>query len=149
VLEASPETPANISGLGETSVAALKVARAVALRMLRTEVKARSVLAGWQALLDYLTADLAHVVNEHVRVLHLDSRNRLSGDELMWEGMVNHSAVHVRELMRRAMKLGSAALILSTTIRAAPPRPAARTSPSPARSSPRASRSASPCTIMA
>jgi len=55
---------------------------------------------------------MAHGLVERVRVLHLDSKNRLISDELMWEGTIDQSAVHVRELMRRGLELGSAALIL-------------------------------------
>jgi len=52
LLEASPDTLKTVKGLGDNSVAALKVARAVALRMLRTETTAKPVLASWQALID-------------------------------------------------------------------------------------------------
>ena len=112
LLEAEPEALAKVKGLGETSIAALKAARAVAIRMLRTSASETPVLSSWQALIDYLTADMAHGLIERVRVLHLDSKNRLIRDEIVSEGTTDQSAVHVREVMRRAMDLGSAALIL-------------------------------------
>ena len=59
VLEAEPEALARISGLGETSIAALKIVRAAALRMLRQQASAKPVLAAWQSLMDYLHADMA------------------------------------------------------------------------------------------
>jgi DNA repair protein RadC len=70
------------------------------------------VLAGWQALLDYLQADMAHIGIERVRVLHLNARNILIRDETIAEGSIDQAAVHVREVIRRAMELGSTALIL-------------------------------------
>lgn len=62
-----------VSGMGETSAAAIKIAQAAALRLLQTEAAARPMLGNWQALLDYLHADMAHHVIERVRVLHLNT----------------------------------------------------------------------------
>jgi len=99
-------------GISETAAAALKTAHAAALRLLKDKVAARPVLGSWQALLDYLHADMAHEGIERVRVLFLNARNMLIADEAMWEGSIDESAVHVREIMRRAMDLHATALIL-------------------------------------
>ena len=96
----------------ETAAAALKTAHAAALRLLKDKVAARPVLGSWQALLDYLHADMAHEGIERVRVLFLNAKNMLIADEAMWEGSVDESAVHVREIMRRAMDLHATAIIL-------------------------------------
>ncbi|HSX56339.1 MAG TPA: DNA repair protein RadC [Sphingomonas sp.] len=112
LLTADSEAIARVPGMGDTSVAALKIAHAAALRLLRGEVAARPVLANWQALLDYLRADMAHHAIERVRVLHMNSRNMLIRDELMQEGSVDEAPVYVREVIRRAIDLGSAAIIL-------------------------------------
>lgn len=112
LLAASPEELMRVVGMGGTSVAALKAVQGLALRMLQTRATEAPVLSGWQALLDYLQADMAHVGIERVRVLHLDTKNRLLRDELMWEGTVDQAAVHVREVIARALALKSAALIL-------------------------------------
>jgi DNA repair protein RadC len=112
LLAADAEAVGRVDGMGETSIAAIKIAQAAALRLLRAEVAARPVLANWQALLDYLHADMAHHAIERVRVLHLNTRNMLIRDELMSEGSIDEAAVQVREVIRRAIDLGSAALIL-------------------------------------
>ena len=44
--------------------------------------------------------------------LHLNTKNRLIRDETVSEGSIDQSAVHVREVIKRAMELGSAAIIL-------------------------------------
>ena len=112
LLTAVPEEIARVKGMGDTSVAAIRIAHAAALRLLRAEVEAKPVLANWQALLDYLRADMAHHGNERVRVLHLNTRNMLIRDELMAEGTLDEAPVYVREVIRRAMDLKSAAIIL-------------------------------------
>ncbi|MDR6853152.1 DNA repair protein RadC [Sphingomonas sp. BE123] len=112
LLTADSDAIARVPGMGDTSAAAIKIAHAAALRLLKSEVAARPVLSNWQALLDYLRADMAHHVIERVRVLHLNSRNMLIRDELMQEGSVDEAPVYVREVIRRAIDLGSTAIIL-------------------------------------
>ena len=98
--------------MGESAVAALRIVDIAALRLLRTQVQTQPILSGWQALLDYLQADMAHIGIERVRVLHLNTKNVLIRDETISEGSIDQSAVHVREVIKRAMELGSAAIIL-------------------------------------
>ena len=112
VLSADTESLKRVSGMGETSVAAIKVAHAAAIRLVRSAVEHRPVLANWQALLDYLRADMAHHAVERFRVLHLNARNMLVRDEVMSEGSIDQAAVYVREVVRRALDIGSAAIIL-------------------------------------
>jgi DNA repair protein RadC len=103
---------ARVPGMGDTSVAAIKIVQATALRMLRNEVAARPVLGSWQALLDYLRADMAWLGVERVRVLHLNSRNMLIRDDHMGDGSIDQAAIYTREVIKRAIDFGSAALIL-------------------------------------
>jgi len=112
LMSADWQSIARVPGMGDTSIAAVKIVQATALRMLRNDVAARPVLASWQALLDYLRADMAHLTVERVRVLHLNSRNMLIRDDHMGDGSIDQAAIYVREVIKRAMDLGSAALIL-------------------------------------
>jgi DNA repair protein RadC len=112
LLSADSEALSRTAGLSEGAVASIKIAQAAALRLLQSKVVTAPILSSWQALLDYLRADMAHRTIERVRVLHLNSGNMLIRDELVSEGSVDQAAVYVREVIRRAMDLGSAAIIL-------------------------------------
>ncbi|HEY9579573.1 MAG TPA: DNA repair protein RadC [Rhizorhapis sp.] len=112
LLTADSEALKRVNGMGETSIAALKIAQAAALRLIKSQVRDQPVLSSWQALLDYLRADMAHMTVERVRVLHLNSRNMLIRDENMGDGSIDQAAIYVREVVRRAIDLGSASLIL-------------------------------------
>ena len=112
LLAADAASIAKAGEISETSVAALKIAQAAALRLLREEIKQRPVLSSWDALLDYLRADMAHEAIERVRVLFLNTKNALISDELRWKGAVDESAVHIREIMRRALDLQASAIIV-------------------------------------
>ncbi len=112
LVSADPESLLRVPGMGETTTAAIKIVQACVLRILYGKVDERPILGNWQGLLDYLRADMAHRINERVRVLHLDSRNHLIRDEVMSDGSIDQSAIYVREVIRRALDLGSAAIIL-------------------------------------
>lgn len=112
LLAADPLALGKVAGMGEHAVAAIRVAQCTATRMLQAQVIARPVLSSWQALLNYLHADMAHHAIERIRVLHLNSRNMLIRDELVAEGTIDEAPIYTREVIRRALDLGSAALIL-------------------------------------
>jgi len=112
VLNADPGALQQVKGVGETSAAALKSVALAARRMARSEVREKPVLSSWQALLDYLSIDMAHLTVERVRVLYLDTRNRLIDDHHVGDGSIDEAAIHPREVIRRAMDVGASALIL-------------------------------------
>ena len=112
VFTADWEALACVEGMGETSVAAIKVAQAAALRLLKAETRERPVLSCWQSLLDYLRADMAHLTIERVRALHLNNRNILIRDDHLGDGTVDQATISIREIIRRAMDLGTSSLIL-------------------------------------
>ena len=113
VLNADPVALARHPGMGETSAAALKIVALASRRLARTGVQDQPVLSSWQALIDYLTIDMAHLKHERVRVLYLDSRNRLVSDEILSEGSLDEAAIHPREVVKKALDLGAAALIMA------------------------------------
>ena len=83
-----------------------------ALRLLSEPVRELLILSSWQSLFDYLRPDMAHLTIERVRTLYLNSKNMLIRDEVAREGSVDQAAIYTREVIRRAMDLGAAAIIL-------------------------------------
>lgn len=112
VLQADPRTLRGHPGMGEATVAALRVVTVAATRMMRQKVRETPVLGSWQALIDYLTIDMAHLTLERVRVLYLNSKNMLILDDLVGDGSIDEAAIHPREVIRRALDIGATALIL-------------------------------------
>ncbi|MEM6475124.1 MAG: DNA repair protein RadC [Pseudomonadota bacterium] len=112
VLNADPAALQRVKGVGETSAAALKSVAIATRRMARSEVVQKPVLASWQALIDYLAIDMAHLTVERVRVLYLDTKNKLIDDHHVGDGSIDEAAIHPREVIRRALDLGASALIL-------------------------------------
>jgi DNA repair protein RadC len=98
--------------LGEGAIAQLKIIEAAALRLARTNILGKPALSSWNALLDYCAAAMARAPKEEFRVLFLDRKNFLIGDEVMNKGTVDHAPVYPREIVKRALELSASALIL-------------------------------------
>ena len=123
VLAAGPDAQARVLGAGNPAIPHLGMVRGVMLHVLRGEALSGPVLTDSKALLDYLMADMAYLPAERLRVLFLNSKNRLLRDEVMSEGSVNETPVYPREIMRRALEIGATALILAHNHPSGDPQP--------------------------
>ena len=68
---------------------------------------------GTLAAADYLMIRMAGERSEHVRALFLDTRHMLIRDECMMRGSTSEATIYPREIVRRALELGAASLILA------------------------------------
>jgi DNA repair protein RadC len=112
VIAAEPDQLARVTGMGDASVAALKVVQAAAVRLLQQAVMDRDVIDSWDRLIDYCTAAMAHEPVEQLRLLFLDRKNVLIADEVQQRGTVDHTPLYTREVVKRALELGASALIV-------------------------------------
>ena len=112
VLAASPLRLAEIPGVGDAVVTELKIIEAAAHRLSQARVLRRPVISDWQALLDHCRTTMAHRTIEQFRVLFLDTKNTLLADEEQARGTIDHVPVYPREVVKRALELGAAAIIL-------------------------------------
>ncbi len=112
VFNADPRALASHPGMGETSAAAIRIVPLAARRLARSEAMSQPVLSSWQALLDYLAIDMAHLSIERVRVLYLNVQNMLIHDEHMGDGGLDQAGIDPRTVIRRGLDLGAAGLIL-------------------------------------
>lgn len=109
---ADPAALKAIDGVGDATIAALKLARASALRLSLAQAMKRDVVSSWQALLDYCRTSIAFAGIEEFHVLFLDGKNAVIAAERQQTGTVNHAPVYPREVMKRALELGAQALIV-------------------------------------
>ncbi len=89
-----------------------KAMREAGRRLVERKVKDMPVLTNWQQLIDYCHAALAHEKTEQFRILFLDRKNVLIADEVQQRGTIDHTPVYPREVVKRALALNAAALIL-------------------------------------
>jgi DNA repair protein RadC len=112
VVSASSRRLAEIDGVGDATIAELKIVHAAANRLARGEVERRTVLSSWASVLDYCRGVMAFADREQLRILFLDKRNQLIADEEQAKGTVDHTPVYPREVVRRALELSATAIVL-------------------------------------
>ena len=125
VISAEPAALAEVKGMGETAVVALKTVQAAALRLARGEVIGRPVLGSWEKLMAYCRASMAFTNVEQFRILYLNRKNVLIADEVQQTGTVDHTPVYPREVVKRALELGATALIMVHNHPSGDPKPSA------------------------
>src|SRR5271156_1311507 len=111
VMSADPEALSE-AGLGLAGVAAIKSVREAALWLMRLELQEQPVVNSWDKLIDYCNAQVAHNTVEEFHILFLDRKNVLIKHERQQRGTIDHTPVYPREVVKRALDLGAAALIL-------------------------------------
>ncbi len=111
-VSAPPERLREIDGIGDSAVIALKSVRAAALKLMQGRVLQKPALASWTALMDYCRASMAFETTEQFRILFLDRKNILIGDEVQQSGTIDHTPVYPREVIKRALELGASAIIM-------------------------------------
>ena len=112
VLSAPPDRLVEVKGVGETTIAMLKITREAGLRLTKAQALNRPVLSSWTAVLAYCQAAMAYERTEQFRVLFLDKKNTLIADEVQQTGTVDHTPVYPREVAKRALALDATAVIL-------------------------------------
>ncbi len=112
VIHAPEHLLREVDQVSDAVVAEIKIVRAAALHMMRTEVIEQPVLSSWNEVLHYCRAAMGYDTREQFRILFLDKKNKLIADEVQGQGTVDHTPVYIREVVKRALELSSTALIL-------------------------------------
>ena len=112
VLGADAKAMAEVNGIGDAATATFAIVREAGLRLARSALTEKSVLANWDKLIDYCRASMAREMNEQFRVLFLNRRNILIADEVQQRGTVDHTPVYPREVVKRALDLGATAIVM-------------------------------------
>ncbi len=77
------------------------------------QLKAKPILANSKAVVEYLTATMAHLVFEQVRILFLGSTNKLIADRVVSIGTVDEAPIYPREIVKIALEVGATGLIIA------------------------------------
>jgi DNA repair protein RadC len=112
VVNAPDQRLKEIDGVGQSVITELRLIRAAALRLVRSNIMKRPALSSWKEVLEYLRAAQSFEHREQFRVLFLDKKNQLIADEVQQQGTVDYTPVYVREVVKRALELSATAIVL-------------------------------------
>ncbi len=101
-----------VNGVGEAVALEIKIVEAAAHRMAQSQVLERQVISSWDALIKYCHTVMAHRETEQFRILFLDTKNTLIADEEQAKGTIDHVPVYPREIVKRALELNAASILL-------------------------------------
>lgn len=115
VLNANINELITIDGIQEITAIGLKLFKSSNIRRLKQHIEKQEdiLINSFDVLIDYCRETIASEKSEITRVLYLDSKNKLIKDEVQNKGTINQTAVYAREVVKRALDLGSSALILT------------------------------------
>lgn len=104
---------AGVKGLGPAKRAELAAVLEIARRAMGRRLEQRPVFESPQMVKDYLQLHLGGLEHEAFVVLFLDTQHRLIRHDEMFRGTLNQTSVYPRELVKRALQLNAAAVVLA------------------------------------
>lgn len=113
VLEAPSDQLLEIPGIGPKNSIAIKLIHGVARRFLEDRLEGMPYRFGSsKEVFEYLYHSMRDLKREVCKVLFLDNQNRILEVEDMFHGTLTSSAIYPREIIRRALELHAAGIIL-------------------------------------
>ncbi len=113
LLQAGADDLKRIKGLGPAKRAEVSAVLELARRSLAQELMQRPVFDSPARVKDYLRLQIGSKPHEVFVVLFLDAQNRLIRAEEMFRGTLTQTSVYPREVVKRALDLGAAAVLLA------------------------------------
>ena len=112
VLDAPMEELRQIHGLSEVSFAAIRFIKEAATRYLQQKTTEGPSLKSPKTIIDYCRASMGAEANEQFRVIFLNKRAKVLGEEIIAEGTIDEAAVYPRRIMEEALLSKAAFLLL-------------------------------------
>jgi DNA repair protein RadC len=113
LLHAGADELRRVKGLGPAKRAELVAVLELARRALAQALQARPVFESPTQVKDYLRLKLAALPHEVFAVLFLDAQHRLLAMEELFRGTLTQTSVYPREVVKRALALNAAAVMLA------------------------------------
>ncbi len=114
VVSAPLEELVAFPGVKENTAAVLKIVRECAVRLSweRLQNSDAPIINSYDLMVDYCRTAMAHQDIEEFRIIFLNAKLRVIGEESQQRGTVDHVYIHPREVIKSAMMKGASAIIL-------------------------------------
>jgi DNA repair protein RadC len=113
LLRATVSELSAVKGVGEAKAAQLKAGLEIGRRLLIAAPHERPQITSPADAANLLMLEMGHLEQEHLRVLLLDTRNRVLASPVVYKGNVNTSVIRIAELFREAIRHNSTAMIIA------------------------------------
>ncbi|WP_168464952.1 RadC family protein [Wolbachia endosymbiont of Ctenocephalides felis wCfeT] len=112
VFNADREALQNINGVNDAAVSAIFCVKQAFVRSAREEIMNSPILDNWKKLLDYLRTSIGSLNRENFRVIYMNKKYRLIAEDLQNVGTVDQTPLYVREIIKRALLIGSTSIVV-------------------------------------
>lgn len=113
LLHASLQQFCEVKGLGVTQYIQLQACVEMTKRYLTQELKQQPLFNNIASTKLYLQSELSRLQREVFMVLFLDNQHYLIKQEILFQGTINSTQVHPREIIKLSLQYNAAALILA------------------------------------
>ena len=114
VINASREDLLTVSGVKDGTITVLKVINAAALRTSWQNLQSLDgpIINNFDTLIDYCRSAMCYNDIEELRLIYLDAKLHVLGQEILQRGTINSVAIHPREVIKCAMNNKAASIIM-------------------------------------
>ncbi|MBQ3696056.1 MAG: DNA repair protein RadC [Alphaproteobacteria bacterium] len=112
VMSANESELIQVNGIKEKTAQFLILIRRVAQEIALGKVEKRPILSDWESLLDYVSTIYTRETVEVLYILYLDSKLKLIKARKEKVGCVNHIEISPKEILKEALNLNAAQVIL-------------------------------------
>lgn len=113
VFSANVQQMTAVPGMGVSKYCQLQAVLEMSKRALGEILQQQDSFRSPREVKDYLQLQLSHLQHEVFGLMFLDAQNRLIAYEILFEGGLMQTSVYPREVVKRALALNAAAVILS------------------------------------
>jgi len=101
-----------IKGLGQARISTLLAINEIAKRQLREEIIGKNYVQDPESVMNYLYLSLRDKKREVVKIIFLNKANRIIKDYDIFQGTVDESVIHPREILRMALDVSATGLVV-------------------------------------
>lgn len=101
-----------LHGMGEAKTATLKAALEIGRRMILLGDEERFQIKSPADAAKLMQVEMAHLDQEHLRTICLDTKNRVQRIKTVYVGSVNSALIRVGEVFKESLKLNSTSIIV-------------------------------------
>lgn len=112
VINAEPTKLKAISGIGDSVGVQFKLLLDFFSRLHIPTQPGTEVLSNWHSVINYCQLTMGHTANENFRVIYLNKKNALVGDEISESGTIDKIHIYPREIAKRALHYNASSVIL-------------------------------------
>ncbi|CAG0947553.1 hypothetical protein ANRL1_04261 [Anaerolineae bacterium] len=110
---ASPSDLMTIEGMSRMRLARLRAALELGRRMLTEPVQDRPLVRSPADVAELLIPEMAGLEQEQMRIVMLNTKNRVIGMSMVYQGSLHTTVIRVGELFRDALRHNAAAIIVA------------------------------------